>query len=122
MSKVTFLIVDDDFISRRLIIKILDKKYSSEEMEIIETEDGKQALEVLEKRDDIDIIFLDMNMPVMNGPAFLANLPEDTFIPIIVLTTDEKYKTEVLDSGATDFMVKPIQQDTLLSKIEDYLE
>lgn len=122
-NKVTFLIVDDDYISRRLIRKILDKKYNKEDLEVLEAADGKEALEILgERSEDIDIIFLDMNMPIMNGPSFLSNLPEDIYIPIIVLTTDEKYKEEALDSGATDFMIKPIQQDPLLSKIEEYLD
>lgn len=118
-NKTVFLTIDDDFISRKLVSSIL-KKYPGG-AEIIEAENGQEALAILARREDIDLILLDMNMPVLNGQNFLASIPEDLYSPIIVLTTDEKYKEIALDSGATDFMVKPIEPENLISKIEEYL-
>lgn len=118
-KKIIFLTIDDDFISRKLISSILKKFPGGSE--IIEAENGKEALEILKRRNDVDLILLDMNMPVLNGESFLINLPEDTFIPIIVMTTDEKYKSIALDSGAAEFMVKPINPETLISKIQEYV-
>ena len=64
-------------------------------------------------------------MPVMNGIDFMKNLrmekPEFANIPIIVLSTDDTKKQEVLSWGASDFIVKPVNPVALLDKVSKYL-
>jgi putative two-component system response regulator len=64
-------------------------------------------------------------MPIMDGIEFLNNLQsmeELKTTPVIVLTTDETRKSEAFDRGAFDFLVKPIREQELSSKISKIVE
>ena len=112
------LIVDDDMINRKLISKTIERKGYLP----IEATNGIEALTILKTEDKIDLILLDIVMPVMNGIEFLQEIrkqPEYLSIPIIVLTTDDSKKNEVLNLGAKDIMIKPINPIQLIEKIEN---
>ena len=85
-------------------------------------EDGQKAKEYLQANSDIDIVLLDWNMPVMNGPEFLqANLDEAfTKAPIIMMTTENKpdYIKKALSLGAVEYIMKPFTADILFNKFE----
>jgi len=118
MSNKKILVVDDDPINRKLIIKIISKKG----FEAIEAGNGVEALGAL-KENNVDMILLDIVMPVMDGIEFLKeikSMPEYINLPIIILTTDDSKKTEALALGADDVIIKPISPVTLLEKIENY--
>lgn len=118
MRKFNILTVDDDVINLKLLEVMLKKNESIGE--IIRTENGLEALNILEKRSDIDIILLDIVMPVMNGLEFLDNLQNRenlSSIPIIVLTTDETTRQEAFHRGAFDFITKPIFDKELRQKL-----
>jgi len=113
------LVIDDDPINRKLIVRILSKKG----FDTIEAGNGVEAFSVLENN-DIDIILLDIVMPVMDGIEFLKeikNKPAYINLPIIILTTDDSKKNEALSLGANDVIIKPISPVTLLEKIENYI-
>ncbi|AZV46970.1 response regulator [Nautilia sp. PV-1] len=113
------LVVDDDPINRKLIVKILSKKG----FEAIEAGNGVEAFSVLENN-DINIILLDIVMPVMDGIEFLKEIktkPEYINLPIIILTTDDSKKIEAMSLGANDVIIKPISPVTLLETIEKYV-
>ncbi len=110
--------VDDDFINLKLIHTMLKKNPNISE--VIEAKDGLDALDKIKKTDNIDIILLDIKMPIMDGIEFMENLsllPDKKNIPIIILTTDESMKHKAYDSGAFDFLVKPIREHELNEKI-----
>ena len=112
------LAVDDDFINLKLIHTMLKKNPNVSE--VIEAKDGLDALTKIKQIDNIDIILLDIKMPIMNGIEFMENLfsiPDKKNIPIIILTTDETMKHKAFDSGAFDFLVKPIRERELNEKI-----
>ncbi len=112
------LAVDDDFINLKLIHTMLKKNPNI--TEVIEAKDGLDALNKIKQIDDIDIVLLDIKMPIMNGIEFMENLfsiPEKKNIPVIILTTDETMKHKAYDSGAFDFLVKPIREHELNEKI-----
>ncbi|GAB6073917.1 response regulator [Nautilia lithotrophica] len=114
------LVVDDDPINRKLIVKILSKKG----FEAIEAGNGVEAFTALENN-DVDIILLDIVMPVMDGIEFLKEIktkPTYINVPIIILTTDDSKKTQALALGANDVIIKPISPVTLLEKIENYIQ
>ena len=118
MSK-KILVVDDDPINRKLIVKILSKKG----FDAIEAGNGIEAFSILEK-ESFDIILLDIVMPVMDGIEFLKEIklkPEYLNLPIIILTTDDTKKAEALNLGANDVIIKPISPVTLLETIEKYI-
>ncbi len=117
------LAVDDDFINLKLISSMLKKNVNVEK--IIEATNGLDALGLLKEEHDIDLVLLDIKMPVMDGIEFLVNfqpMREFRDIPVIVLTTDETRKNEAFERGAFDFLVKPIREVELSAKIAKVVE
>jgi len=117
-KKMKILAVDDDIINLKLIKSML--KSSPNVSTVLEAKDGLDAINTIKLQDDIDLILLDIKMPVMNGIEFMENIssmPSKKDIPIIILTTDESMKHKSFDSGAFDFIVKPIRKDDLYEKI-----
>lgn len=112
------LAVDDDMINRKLIKSMLMK--TDNISEVIEAANGMDALDILKKDTSIDIVLLDIIMPIMGGIDFLKVARADDQmkgIPVIVLTTDETIRAEALNVGANDFLTKPIRERDIVSKI-----
>ncbi len=112
------LAVDDDMINLKLLKSMLKK--SGKVTEVVEAKNGSDAIGVLKGRDDIDLILLDIIMPIMGGIEMLKVVRADDSLrqlPIIVLTTDETKKSEALEFGANGFLMKPIRSEDLIKKI-----
>jgi len=91
----------------------------------LEAEDGKQALRQLESN-DITIVFLDWNMPGMDGIDFLKmvrGMPKYKELPIVMVTSERgKFSViEALQSGATDYIVKPVHEKVFKEKVQEIL-
>ncbi|AHJ12034.1 MULTISPECIES: response regulator [Sulfurospirillum] len=117
-KQLKILAVDDDFINLKLISSMLRKNVNVGI--IIEATNGLDAINLLKTQGDIDLVLLDIKMPVMDGIEFLTNIQsmnEFKKLPVIVLTTDETRKHEAFEHGAFDFLVKPIREHDLSSKI-----
>ncbi len=115
------LVVDDDFINRKLLQTLLKKNPSV--TDIVEAENGSDALDKLKKDSTINLVLLDIMMPVVDGIEFLKIFRSEmtnAHIPVIVLSTDDTRKTEVFDNGANDFLRKPVMQDKLTEKIAQW--
>jgi len=115
------LVVDDDMINRMLLKTLLKK--NPKVSEIIEAENGSDALDKIKKNPNINLILLDIMMPIVDGIEFLKIFRldmENAHIPVIVLSTDDTRKTEVFDSGANDFLRKPVKEEMLTAKIEQW--
>jgi len=124
MSKLNILIVDDDVINRKLIHKML-QKHSNLVGNIYEAKNGAEALVKKDENKDINMILLDIIMPVMDGKEFLKLFRSNTLnsnVPVIVLTTDDSQKSEVLNYGADDIIIKPIKEDELLKHIKYWVK
>jgi putative two-component system response regulator len=112
------LAVDDDLINLKLLKSMLKK--TGRVTEVIEAKNGSDAIGVLKSRNDIDLILLDIIMPIMGGLEVLKVVRADDNLrqlPIIVLTTDETKKNDALEFGANGFLMKPIRNQDLLNKI-----
>ncbi len=113
------MIVDDDFINRKLL-QALIKKYPELVREVIEAENGLEALTAIKENPDINLILLDIIMPVLDGKEFLKIFRSNSAnsnIPVLVLTTDDSQKSIIFDLGADDFLLKPVKEDELIEKI-----
>lgn len=116
------LAVDDASIMRRIIGRCVTELGG----ELLEAENGKQALEVLAANPGVNLVFLDWNMPVMTGFEALVEIkknPATKDIPVVMATT-EAGKADILraiQSGASAYIVKPFQKDTLVTKIKEIL-
>jgi CheY-like chemotaxis protein len=118
MSKI--LVVDDDMINRKLLNVLLKK---SGKYNVIEAENGMEALNII-KNETIDMILLDIIMPVMDGIDLLKILKSDDnykSIPVAILTTDDSKKVEALEIGACNVLIKPIKEPELMQVLEDNL-
>ena len=112
------LAVDDDMINLKLLKSMLKK--TGRVTEVIEAKNGSDAIGVLKSRNDIDLILLDIIMPIMGGLEVLKVVRADDNLrqlPIIVLTTDETKKNDALEFGANGFLMKPIRNQELMDKI-----
>ncbi|WP_457746457.1 response regulator [Sulfurimonas sp.] len=112
------LAVDDDMINLKLLKSMLMK--SGHVKEVIEAKNGSDAIGELKARNNIDLILLDIIMPIMGGIEMLKVVRADDNLrqlPIIVLTTDETKKAEALEAGANGFLMKPIRNDDLITKM-----
>ncbi len=119
-SEKTVLVVDDDLTNRLVLCSLLKASgYSS-----IETENGEQAVQAVNDH-HIDIILLDVMMPIMDGyeAARIIKKSHSRFIPIIFLTamTDESALAKCIESGGDDFLTKPFNHVLLNSKIDSML-
>ena len=115
------LIVDDDFINRTLLKSIL--KRNSTVSNMIEAENGSDALDKVKADSTIDLVLLDIIMPILDGVEFLKIFrgnPVFNNIPVIVLSTDDTRKGEVMDLGANDFLRKPIKEEDLFVKMKQW--
>ena len=115
------LIVDDDFINRKLLHTLLKKNPAVTDM--VEAENGSDALDKLKRNPDINLILLDIMMPIVDGIEFLKIFRSEmsnAHIPVIVLSTDDTRKTEVFDNGANDFIRKPVKEELLAEKIAQW--
>lgn len=119
MSKeLIVLAVDDDLINLKLLKSMLMK--NPDVKEVIEAKNGADAIDHIRSRGDINLILLDIIMPVMSGIEVLKVVRSDENIeqmPIIILTTDETKKSEALEFGADGFLMKPIRNNDLVQKI-----
>ena len=112
----TCLVVDDSSVVRKIARRILEEM----QFEIIEAEDGEQALEAC-KRALPDAVLLDWNMPVMDGYEFLGHLRRmpggDT--PKVVFCTTENgidHIARALEAGANEYIMKPFDKDIVAAK------
>lgn len=121
---VQILMVDDDIDDQLLFQRALKKIDSSFGCEI--AEDGVEALVKLEIPPPPDLIFLDLNMPVMNGfECLIALKKEEKFkdIPVIIFSTacDNITIEKTRELGANAFFPKPTDFSHLLSKLDNLL-
>ena len=124
MNNLKVLIVDDDFINRKLLQALL-RKYPELVRETVEAENGSEALSALRDNEGINLVLLDIIMPVLDGKEFLRIFRSESAnsnIPVIVLTTDDTQKSASFELGADDFLLKPINEDELLVKIRRWAQ
>jgi len=110
------LVVDDDYINRRLIISLLEKTLY--QVEILEAINGKDALEACSNHQDIQLILLDIEMPIMDGADFLKYYNKTpSSPPILAVSSNDLRSKEILELGADAFIMKPITEEKLLNAI-----
>jgi len=112
------LIIDDDYVNRRLLISLLRKELYS--IDILESVEGGHALKLCKENSDIQLILLDVEMPNMDGAEFLRHYFKDNSlekVPIIAISSNDLRRKEILELGAGAFILKPISEEKLLNAI-----
>lgn len=116
------LLVDDDLRNIFALSEILDDSG----MEVSKADNGQMALEILQQKKDIDLVIMDIMMPIMDGFEAIKKIramPNYQALPVIALTakTMPEDRQKCLDVGANDFLTKPVHLDRLLSIIKVWL-
>jgi len=115
------LLVDDEPIVRNSITEILQLKG----YDVLQAENGRRALEIYEAEGSkIDLILLDMTMPVLTGMETLQRIREqDSQLPVILLSGygEEQIDNQTMETLNTRFLKKPFKVDILLQNIEEIL-
>jgi len=116
MSK-TILTVDDSRMMREMLLMVLKEAGFN----VVQAEDGMDGLDALERASP-DVIITDINMPKMDGYGFIEGVRRNDVYratPILVLSTESsaEKKTRARQAGATGWIVKPFQKETLLEVI-----
>ncbi|MCI5874151.1 MAG: EAL domain-containing protein [Clostridiales bacterium] len=119
----TILVVDDVEVNRMSIRCIFEEQYR-----VLEAENGKEALEFLNAHPgEVDVILLDLMMPVMDGNEFLRHKQSDAAIsgiPVIIITSDDTTRRQVqaMELGADDYIVKPFIPEIAIRRVHNVLE
>ena len=111
------LVVDDSLSARKHLVR----KISAAGFNTIEAGDGFAALECLRKQ-TVNFIFTDLDMPQMGGLELLADLQRGPHrnIPVVVVSgrAEQEFRDQAADAGATEFLVKPATDDQLNNVFE----
>ena len=122
-ARETLLIVDDSKLQRAVFRQMLQKSFN-----LIEAANGDECLKLIEMESArIDMVLLDLVMPGIDGFEVLRRrkeMPAFKEIPVIVLTTSEanEIQVEAFELGANEFIIKPVNPEVALSRINKVLE
>jgi len=116
------LLVDDDMRNLFALSKVLRAKG----VDVVMAQDGRKALDTLDKDPEIELVLMDIMMPVMDGYETMRSIrakPALAQVPIIALTAKAMRgdREKCLEAGANDYLSKPIDVDRLLSMIRVWL-
>ncbi len=118
------LIAEDSSVIQNLTRKILQ----AQNFEIFSAKNGKQVIDMI-KKDDYDIILMDINMPIMNGiecTKQIRAMEEENKkdIPIVAITGNAMNYTleEFKEAGINDYLQKPLNFDTLVEVVKTLTE
>jgi two-component system, LytTR family, response regulator len=109
------LIVDDEPIARRVLREELE--LFPEVLVVGEAGDGKEALQKIAKLRP-DVVFLDLQMPVMSGFEVVRNLSEPPLPVVVIVTAFDQHAIEAFEAGAIDYLLKPVSEARLRTAVE----
>src|ERR1035437_4438190 len=116
LKRKKILIVEDDFSSKLYLNKILEKA----NVIILNAGDGQEAVNVAFNNPDIDVILMDIQLPIMDGYEATQKIKE--FRKNVIIITQTAYglladKEKILNSGFNDYIIKPILTQNLIEKL-----
>lgn len=117
---ITILVVDDDTMSQEILGVILSDLDCTQFL----AGNGREALELLEREPDIDVVLMDLEMPVMNGYEAIQHIKQNDAlrdIPVIVVTAGSCEVNRSLALGANDFIAKPYNAEELKLRVMNHV-
>lgn len=119
MDKRKILVVDDESRMRKLVRDFLVKSH----YDVLEAEDGEQAVELFFREKGIALVVLDVMMPKMDGWQVCREIREYSQVPIIMLTArgDEQDELQGFQLGVDEYISKPFSPKILVARIEAIL-
>ena len=119
MERIKILVVDDEARMRKLVKDFLSKSG----YEVLEAEDGSQALDIFFEQNDIALIILDVMMPKMDGWEVCRTIRQYSRVPIIMLTArgEERDELQGFKLGVDEYISKPFSPKILVARVEAIL-
>lgn len=119
MERLKILVVDDEQRMRKLVRDFLMKK----NYDVVEAENGEDAVDLFYEQKDIALIILDVMMPKMNGWEVCREIRQYSQVPIIMLTakSDEKDELTGFELGVDEYISKPFSPKILVARVEAIL-
>ncbi len=119
------LIVDDSLTARTFIARTLEIS-GLELQQVYQARHGQEALDLLQ-REWVDMVFVDINMPVMNGVELVRKMRATDLlkaVPVIVVSTDRSAQrmSELKAAGVQAYLTKPITPEELKNTVERFLQ
>lgn len=109
------LIVDDEPIARHVLREALEPL---SDVEVVgEADNGRSALALIHKLQP-ELVFLDLQMPVMSGFEVVSNLALETLPIIVIVTAFDQHAIQAFEAGAIDYLLKPVQEARLQKAVE----
>lgn len=119
MDRLKILVVDDESRMRKLVRDFLVKS----NFEVLEAEDGSQAVDIFFADKDVALIILDVMMPKMDGWEVCREIRAYSKVPIIMLTAkaDERDELQGFDLGVDEYIAKPFSPKILVARVDAIL-
>ena len=119
MDRLKILVVDDESRMRKLVKDFLVKR----DFDVVEAEDGEQAIDIFYEDKSISLIILDVMMPKMNGYDVCRTIRKDSKVPIIMLTAKSEEQDELagFNLGVDEYISKPFSPKILVARVEAIL-
>lgn len=119
MEQIKILVVDDESRMRKLVRDFLSVKG----YQVVEAEDGEQALEIFFDQKDISLILLDVMMPKMDGWEVCKTIRQYSKVPIMMLTarSEERDELQGFSLGVDEYITKPFSPKILAARVEAIL-
>ena len=116
------LVVDDDVRNIFALSSILERH----KMEVLTANNGRDAIDLIERTDDLALVLMDIMMPEMDGYATMQEIrskPEFQILPIIALTAKAMKgdREKCLEAGASDYIAKPVNKQQLVTLLRAWL-
>lgn len=120
--KSVVMVIDDDEINLLLAKTILEKKLRCK---VITAESGVKGIEML-RREDVNVLLLDIDMPLMDGFETLRRIREEASLkdlPVIMLTAaaDKETVVKVAKQGIEGYIKKPFMPDELIARVQTFI-
>ncbi len=119
MERIKILVVDDESRMRKLVRDFLER----EGYQVLEAEDGLQAMDAFYEDKDISLIILDVMMPKMDGWQVCREVRQVSKVPIIMLTAraEERDELQGFELGVDEYISKPFSPKILVARVEAIL-
>jgi CheY-like chemotaxis protein len=120
LSKYTLLVAEDDFHTRLFLKEALKKSG----IKMLFAQNGMEAVEIIQKRTRVDLIFMDAMMPAMTGFEATRRIKKiSPEIPVVMLTAyvDQNSIKQAVASGCNDYLSKPVDLKVVQTIVEKWL-
>ena len=118
MAIANILLVDDE----APFVETMTKRLTKRKLEVKTASNGPEALKVLDKNANVEVVILDVKMPGMDGVETLKEIKKrHPLVEVIMLTGHATVETAIegMKLGALDYLMKPCEMDLLMAKVEE---